>query len=193
MVFCARSGYTRLETSQQRKQILRILVSKFLIVSLKVNERNSIPVTAILVTTIIACLLSLINIGSSVAFNDVVALTINALYTSYLIGNGLLLWRRLRGDIHSPSETEEVSSGSEKLSWGLWRLPEPIGTMNNAFGCVFLLIVLTFSCFPADNHPTPSTMNYVVVMEGGVLIIAIFYYLIWGRKTYTGPIIEVEP
>ena len=192
MVLCARSWYTGLETSQQRKQILRILSINLLIVSLKVNERNSIPVTAILVTAIIACLLSLINISFSVAFNDVVALSINGLYTSYLIGNGLLLWRRLRGDIHSPSVTEEVSLGSEKLSWGLWRLPEPMGTMNNAFGCKFLLIILTFSCFPADNHPTPSTMNYVVVMEGGILIIAIFYYLIWGHKTYAGPVIEVE-
>ena len=98
---------------------------------LKVNERNSIPVIAILVTTVIACLLSLINIGSSVAFNDVVALSVNGLYTSYLIGNGLLLWRRLAGDIHSPSETEDGGLDTEKLSWGLWRLPESIGTINN--------------------------------------------------------------
>ena len=159
---------------------------------LKVNECNSIPVIAILVTTVIACLLSLINIGSSVAFNDVVALSVNGLYTSYLIGNGLLLWRRLAGDIHSPSETEDGSLDTGKLSWGLWRLPEPIGTINNAFGCAFLLIILTFSCFPAENHPTLSTMNYVVVMEGGILIFAVIYYLIWGRKRYTGRVIEVE-
>lgn len=159
---------------------------------MKVNERNSIPVIAILVTTVIACLLSLINIGSSVAFNDVVALSVNGLYTSYLIGNGLLLWRRLAGHIHNSSEPEDSSLGIEKLSWGLWRLPEPIGTFNNAFGCAFLLIVLTFSCFPAENHPTSSTMNYVVVMEGGILICAVIYYLIWGRKTYKGPVIEVE-
>ncbi len=82
--------------------------------------------------------------------------------------------------------------GTDKLSWGPRRLPEPIGTINNVFGCAFLIIILIFSCFPADNHPTPSAMNYVVVMEGGVLMFAVIYYMVWGRKTYTGPVIEIE-
>ena len=29
-------------------------------------------------------------------------------------------------------------------------------------------------------------------MEGGVLIFAVVYYMIWERKTYTGPVIEIE-
>ena len=147
---------------------------------------------AILVTTIIACLLSLINIGSSVAFNDVVSLSINGLYTSYLIGNSLLLWRRLSGHIGSSSDSGDGRVRTEKLSWGPWRLPEPVGTLNNAFGCAFLVVILFFSFFPAGNHPEASTMNYVVVMEGGVLIFAVGYYVTWGRKTYTGPVIETE-
>lgn len=163
-----------------------------LILLSKVNERNSIPVIAIIVTTIIACLLSLISIGSSVAFNDVVSLSINGLYTSYLIGNSLLLWRRLTGNIDSYSEPTDRNLNLKKLSWGPWHLPEPVGTINNVFGCGFLIIVLVFSCFPADNHPTPSRMNYAVVMEGGVLVFAVIYYLIWGRRTYKGPVVETE-
>ena len=156
------------------------------------NERSSIPVMAILVTTVIVCLLSLINIGSSVAFNDVVSLSVNGVYTSYLIGNSLLLWRRLAGHIGTRSDPVESGRGPKTLLWGPWRLPEPIGTVNNAFGCGFLVIVLTFSCFPAANHPTPSTMNYVVVMEGGVLAFGVIYYTIWGRKIYKGPVVEIE-
>lgn len=156
------------------------------------DERSSIPVMAILVTTAIAALLSLINVGSSVAFNDVVSLSINGLYTSYLIGNSLLLWRRVAGHVGIPSESTHSEQGSRQFQWGPWRLPEPIGTINNAFGCGFLVVILIFSCFPVGKNPTPSTMNYVIVMEGGVVILAIFYYVVWGRETYKGPVVEIE-
>ncbi|KAL8784626.1 MAG: hypothetical protein Q9195_008975 [Heterodermia aff. obscurata] len=124
-----------------------------------VEKRSSIPVIAILVTTVTACLLSLINIGSSVAFNDVVSLSINGLYTLYLIGNSLLLWRRLAGHVSIPSESAHGGRGSKQFPRGPWRLPEPIGTINNVFGCGFLVVILIFSCFLAGKNPTPSNMN----------------------------------
>ena len=70
---------------------------------------------------VISCLLELINIGSTVAFEDVLSLIIAGLFSSYLIGNCLLLWHRVRGTI-APSEdaqggpTNIVQAG--KLTWG---------------------------------------------------------------------------
>ncbi|TGO85938.1 hypothetical protein BPOR_0350g00060 [Botrytis porri] len=67
--------------------------------SSKIEPRTTLPLVSIALTATIAILLSLIGLGSLVAFNDVVSLSINRLYTSYLIGNGFLLYRRIKGQI----------------------------------------------------------------------------------------------
>ena len=33
-------------------------------------------------------------------------------------------------------------------------------------------------------------MNYSVLMNGAVLLFSVFYYLIYARKVYTGPVID---
>ena len=52
---------------------------------LHVESRKSISSFALLLTTISACLLALISIGSSVTFNNVISLSISGLYSTYLI------------------------------------------------------------------------------------------------------------
>ena len=36
-------------------------------------------------------------------------------------------------------------------------------------------------------------MNYNVLLLGGTLILAVFYYVIWGKHHYLGPVVEVDP
>ena len=50
----------------------------------QVNAKSAVPVLAVCVTTITARLLSLIVLGSSTLFNDVVSLSIVGLFGSYL-------------------------------------------------------------------------------------------------------------
>ncbi|KAL9625354.1 MAG: hypothetical protein Q9160_000417 [Pyrenula sp. 1 TL-2023] len=172
-----------------------------------IHPATSIPVIAIAVTTVISVLLSLINIGSSVAFNDVVSLSVVGLWSSYLVGNSLFLWRRVTGGIHDSStalsstfhskhHSDLESDGTSpahapRLEWGPWRIPEPLGTINNIFGCLFTALILFFSMWPPMNHPDAAGMNYSVLMEGGIMMFAIVYYFVWGRRTYKGPVIEV--
>lgn len=144
---------------------------------------------------VLSCLLGLINIGSSVAFEDLLSLIIAGLYTSYLIGNTLLLWHRIRGTI-SPYEddstgpTNIVQSG--KLTWGPWKMSEPLGTIVNVVGILYLIVVLFFSYWPTALNPSAEGMNYSIVMVGAVLIWSVVYYKLWAHKTYTGPVIEVD-
>jgi choline transport protein len=143
----------------------------------------------------ISILLSLIVLGSAVAFNDVVSLAINGLYTSYLIGNTLLLWRRITGQItpyapHSATLTNTVGAGN--LSWGPWCIPEPLGTISNALGCSYMLTVLFFSFWPVAANPNAASMNYSCVMVGAVIIFSMLYYILWARRFYKGPVVEVE-
>jgi choline transport protein len=161
---------------------------------LKVHSKSSIPVVSIALTTVISCLLSLINLGSAVAFNDVVSLTIDGLYTSYFIGNSLLLWRRVTGGIRPyNSAGNELTNvpNAEFLTWGPWRVPEPFGTIINAVGCLYMIVILFFSYWPTAIDPTASTMNFSSLMVGATGIFSVLYYIFWARRTYTGPVIEI--
>jgi len=144
---------------------------------------------------VIAVLLSFIGLGSPVAFNSVVSLTVNGLYTSYLIGNTLLLWRRVTGAVkpYSASDTTLTNTiESEFLTWGPWRIQEPFGTIINGFGCAYLFVMVLFSFWPIAINPEPATMNYSSLMCGSVAIFSVVYYLCWGKRTYTGPVIEID-
>lgn len=124
-----------------------------------------------------------------------VSLTINGLYTSYLIGNSLLLYRRLTGKIkaYDPDSEGLVNvANAERLTWGPWSIPEPFGTIINAIGCIFMVVILFFSFWPTAMSPTASTMNFSSLMMGATVLFACIYYFIWARKTYTGPVIEIS-
>ncbi|KAH9890136.1 amino acid transporter [Xylariomycetidae sp. FL2044] len=162
----------------------------------KIDARTSIPIIAIALTTVISYLLALISIGSSVAFNDIVSLTINGLYGAYFIGNSLLLWRRctcrIRPYNRDPDNTELINVSYDTLYWGPTRIPEPLGTITNAFGCAYLLVILVFSFWPTAVNPSASAMNMSSLMVGVTLIWSVLYYVIWARKVYSGPVIQTQ-
>ncbi|PQE31152.1 choline transport protein [Rutstroemia sp. NJR-2017a WRK4] len=160
----------------------------------KVDRSTSIPLISIGLTTAISCLLALIILGSSVAFNDVLSLTVSSLFISYLIGNGLLLYRRVTGSIDPYDPDSEALTNvpnTERLSWGRWKIQEPFGTIVNAFGCAFMLVILFFSFWPTVVDPNAQFMNFSSLMMGSVVIFSVLYYLVWARKVYTGPVLEI--
>ena len=166
----------------------------------QVNEKTKIPVTSVLTTTIFCILLALISIGSKVAFNDVVSLTLAALYASYFIACALLLWRRTTGSIKSPDEIDAIDSegynlpgSAGKLIWGPWKVQGISGVLINTFACVYLLIVWIFVFWPPTKQVTPASMNYTSLVMGAVAIFSAIYYVFWGRRTYHGPVVDTIP
>ena len=121
-----------------------------------------------------------------------VDLSIAGLFASYLFVCTALLCRRLQGKI-KPHDNRTVVRGPESLRWGPWRVPEPLGTINNAFACVYLTWTFFWTFWPPYAHVTPVTMNYNVLVFGATVLGAIAWYFVRGRKSYHGPIIEVEP
>jgi choline transport protein len=162
----------------------------------RVDPRTSVPIWSIAVTTIIACLLAFINLGSTVAFNDAISVTVASLNSLYLIASSLLLYRRCRGDIKlgtdSDSSDELVNTAGGQLVWGPWRIPGILGIVVNAFACSYLVIILFFSFWPPATPVTAASMNFSSLVTGAVVILGVVYYAIWGRKVYTGPVIETE-
>lgn len=164
----------------------------------KVEPRSSTPIYAVTVTTVFACLLALINLGSSTVLNDVLSLSIAGFYATYFVAASLLLYNRCTGAIRSPTpgglavSARDSKSGDFTLIWGPWRIPGSLGIINNVFACAYMVVIWFFSFWPPTDPTSPSTMNYASLVAGSVILFSIFYYFIWGRRFYTGPVVEIS-
>lgn len=49
-----------------------------------------------------------------------------------------------------------------------------------------------FVCFPVEANPVAQSMNYAIVMFVGVVIIAVVYYHLHGKRVYEGPVVFVR-
>ncbi|CZT00284.1 hypothetical protein WAI453_012659 [Rhynchosporium graminicola] len=132
----------------------------------------NIPLNAVLLTFAITTLLSLINIGSTVAFNAIGSLAVSAILGTYIISFICLILRRLQRELLPPRR---------------WSLGQA-GIFINVGAVVFLLVVWVFVFFPIDKNVTSETMNWNVVMFCGTMLFAVFYYFVLGRKQYTAPV-----
>ena len=187
---------------------------------MKVDPRTKVPVVAVGVVTALACLLTLIYIGSYTAFNDVISLTITGFYGSYFLPAAFLLHHRIKGHIlpygtpaerapggriSAPSDMPpmygdskgiarpaEVGIAQARLIWGPWRVPGILGTINNAYACAYMIFVIFWSFWPPVTPVDAQTMNYSVLVTGGVIIFSIIWYYVRARREYHGPLIDDE-
>lgn len=161
----------------------------------KISKRTSIPTYAVLVTSIITCLLGLINMGSVAAFNGVLSVAIAGLFGSYLLTTGLLLYRRSTGaivDDNGSFETSTTSDGKLQIRWGPWKIPGVLGIANNIFAFIYLLFVFFFSFWPNFAKVTAQNMNWSPVVTVLIAIFVGVYYYFWAKHTYRGPIVDID-
>lgn len=152
------------------------------------------PTYSVALTTVVSCLLALINIGSDVAFNALVSMSISGLYLSYMVVAGLLLYRRLTGGIGRAKAGDEtmVNTAGARLVWGPFHLPGIWGVLVNAWAMIYMSIAVFFSFWPPEKDVTKENMNFSVVGTVGVILLSLAYYVVRARKVYEGPIVEVH-
>lgn len=131
-----------------------------------------IPLNSVLVSFVIAVLLSLINIGSTVAFNSIASLGTCALLSSYIISCSCMFVKRWRKEPLLPS----------RFSLGKY------GLAINAISVIYLWVALVFSFFPVAPRPTPSLMNWNILIYGVTIIFSLAYFMFRGRHQYVGPV-----
>lgn len=142
-----------------------------------VNKRTQIPVVSVLVSTIITVLLSLINIGSTTAFNAIASVMIAALFTTYILSIAAFIRARLQ------------PGGVPRSRFSLGKLGLPI----NIFSVAYLCFAIIFTFFPpAVIGLSPVSMNWSIVVFGFVVIFAIVQYLVHGRRIYQAPVTQVR-
>ncbi|RYP69017.1 hypothetical protein DL771_006343 [Monosporascus sp. 5C6A] len=157
----------------------------------QVSPRTKIPRYAVLTTTFVAIILSIVNIGNETAFHGVVSVSIAGLFGSYLFAATLLLYRRVTGGIRRLDANDELTNTVGKsITWGPWRLRGLFGVANNIFSCAYLSFIFFFSFWPSHRDVSPQNMNWAALVFVVVLIFSAAYYVFWARKVYRGPIIE---
>lgn len=129
-----------------------------------------------MVSFVITILLSLINIGSTTAFNAIVSLGVASLLSSYIISITCMLIKRWRNEKLPPKR------------WGLGKY----GMATNAFSVVYLVFIFIFCFFPIATPVAASTMNWNILIYGVVLLFAVCYFFLKGRHIYSGPVVYVN-
>ncbi|GKZ31599.1 hypothetical protein AbraIFM66950_000203 [Aspergillus brasiliensis] len=136
----------------------------------------NIPLNSVLVSLVVTALLSLINIGSNLALNAVISLTITSLMSAYILSIGCVLLKRLRGEKLPPRR------------WSLGRF----GMGINIASLAFLIPIFVFSFFPLTKTVDAHSMNWSVVMYMAMVGFASVYYIFWGRYQFIAPVALVK-
>ncbi|KAH7128601.1 amino acid/polyamine transporter I [Dendryphion nanum] len=138
----------------------------------RVKPGWDIPLNSVLVSFAVAILLSLINIGSTVAFNSIASLGTCALLSSYIISISCMVVKRWRNEPLLPSR------------FNLGKL----GIWINGIAVVYLCVAFVFAFFPSFPHPTPDLMNWNILIYGVVVIFSLVYFVTQGKRLYVGPV-----
>jgi choline transport protein len=140
-----------------------------------VHPTLQVPANAVTLTCGITMLLSLINIGSTAAFNAIISLQIVALMASYSISISCVLYRRLTNTL-------------PHARWSLGKFGIPV----NIFGIAYALFAFFWCFWPNATPLDVGNFNWAVVIFIGMVISCIVAYFVKGRKLYVGPVMHVE-
>jgi len=152
-----------------------------------VDPRYKVPMRAVCLMSVIMILLSLVNIGSSVALNAILSLTTIALYASYTIPITCLIFMRLRVKTKIyDSKAGHAEISQERLVFGPWNLGK-WGMLINVYGVCYAVLLVPFMALPTSLPLTQKTMNYAGPIFGLVLCFSCIDYLARGKKFFVGP------
>ena len=86
---------------------------------------------------------------------------------------------------------KRLNTPDADIPWGPFKLGK-FGVPITILAILYSVLGAFFSMWPTAMHPTWATMNYCVFVYGGVLIFSMLFWLVYGRKHYTGPVIEIR-
>lgn len=154
-----------------------------------------IPLNAVAVTVGFSVIVSMIILGSPVAFFTLTSICNSALYASYMICIASMLWRRLSGGPMPPSRFNLGRNFG--LFCNVMLVPPclkkhevSLTLLRRALASELVLFVFMF--FPVAPSPDVPNFNWAILVLVVVVVWAIIYYYVWGRKHYVGPVTIVR-
>lgn len=138
----------------------------------RVQPGKDIPLNSVLISFGCSVALSMINVGSTVAFNSIASLGTCALLSSYIISISCMFFKRWRKE---PLVIAPFSLGKA----GLW---------VNGFSVVYLSMAFIFAFMPPFPTPTVDLMNWSVLIYSSVVGFSLAYFYFRGSKAYKAPV-----
>ncbi|KAF2771417.1 amino acid permease 2 [Teratosphaeria nubilosa] len=142
-----------------------------------IHPKRRVPKNACFTSCVIATVLCVANVASSVTLNSLTSLLVVALLHCYCFSIGCCLWRR----IYHPG-----SLPTARFSLGRWGIP------INALAVGFASWFFFWSTWPTFYPVTAANFNWSSVVFVGLGIFALAYFYIRGKDIYKGPVATVE-
>lgn len=142
----------------------------------KVHPTWHVPLNSIIFTMIFTVIISLINIGSTAAFNAMLSLSTVALMATYVVSVTCVLIRRIRGQYLPHAR------------WSLGRWGLPVNALALAYACWSFF----WSFWPNAYDVNAENFNWACVLFVGLMGIGTVLYFTHARKIYDGPVAIVK-
>ncbi|PWN48104.1 amino acid transporter [Violaceomyces palustris] len=141
----------------------------------KVHEGLGLPLNSLLLSTVVVSLLGLIYFGSTAAFSAFTGVATICLSISYGVPIAIALLRRRVMLVGAP-----------------FSLGERLGYLINTITFVWITLATVLFCMPTTREVTSQTMNYASVVFAFFFALSAFWWVVWGRLHYVGPLGAVE-
>jgi amino acid transporter len=138
----------------RRSPVTIMVFSKWLA---RVDERFRVPTNSVIFTVLFTLVMSLINIGSTTAFNAFLSVAVVALMATYTISIACIFVKRLRGEPLPPARWRLLrkSAGPNDVTGGLGQYGPPI----NAIALVYSVWAFFWGFWPLYSHPTAASVS----------------------------------
>jgi len=138
----------------------------------KIDKRTGTPIYAVWITIFWCIAINLVGLGSYTAILGVFNVCAIALDWSYVI----------------PIACKVIFNKFEPGPWHMGKFSKIV----NIWACLWTLFVSVIFILPTARPVAADTMNYAAVFLVAIFAAALIYWVIGGRKWYTGPIVEAE-
>ncbi|KAK4057283.1 polyamine transporter tpo5 [Microbotryomycetes sp. JL221] len=135
-----------------------------------VDEKWSSPIRAVWLAVVLAFLLAVPSLGSSVAYAAATSISTIGLYISYALPVAIMLlnqqrFKRIRGPFN------------------LGRFSKPVAMVT----CCYVIFLTVVFCLPTVNPVDSQTLNYTPICVGVVLAWSLGSWFLWAHKWFVGP------
>ena len=78
----------------------------------------------------------------------------------------------------------------DSIKFGKWTLSR-WGLPVNVFALIYTAYVGFFLCFPTMLPVTGENMNYALPILSFVVLLALIWWFVWGRRNWSGPNVQI--
>ncbi|KAJ3532964.1 hypothetical protein NM208_g8196 [Fusarium decemcellulare] len=135
----------------------------------QVNRTLQIPLNAMMLSMVVQIVVGAIYFGSATAFNSFSSAGVIFLTVSYATPIAVSFFQ-----------------GRKQVKDGAFHLGQ-FGAFCNVVAICWSLLAIPLFCMPSFLPVTASTVNYASVVFVGFVLVATFWYWVWGYRNYQGP------